>query len=230
MAKISTYQQDDIVQGNDNLIGSSSDGTTKTYTLDSIANYFTVNNVVAVDGQQNMRFVTRSQDVADGTFFLNNFVGADSNLTDIQTVYLSKYSTQGENIETLLREMFEDKLKMSSTTKPNDYAVFQVDNIQTYVQNPRFLEISISNGVGKGTLSQDVSYAFTTPVVVSKTYVHIQDELSNTWPVEHNLNKYPSVTIVDSGDTILYTEVEYIDKDNLIIRFVASTSGKAFLN
>ena len=61
-------------------------------------------------------------------------------------------------------------------------------------------------------------------------YVHRQDMLSNTWEVEHNLDKYPSVTIVDSGDNILYAEVEYIDTNNLEIRFVASTSGKAYLN
>ena len=61
-------------------------------------------------------------------------------------------------------------------------------------------------------------------------YIHRQDMLSKVWAVEHNMNKYPSVTIVDSGDNVLYAEVEYIDKNNLEIRFVASTSGKAYLN
>lgn len=61
-------------------------------------------------------------------------------------------------------------------------------------------------------------------------FVHRQDMTSSVWEIEHNLNKYPSVTVVDSGDNVLHTEVVYIDKNNLEVRFVASTSGKAYLN
>tara|TARA_R110000796_G_C14246568_1_gene397980 strand:- start:62 stop:385 length:324 start_codon:yes stop_codon:yes gene_type:complete len=61
-------------------------------------------------------------------------------------------------------------------------------------------------------------------------YVHSQEMVSDTWTVNHNLNKYPSVTIVDSGDNVLYTEIEYIDVNTLEVRFEASTSGKAYIN
>lgn len=61
-------------------------------------------------------------------------------------------------------------------------------------------------------------------------YVHNQEMVSTTWTVEHNLNKYPSVTVVDSGDNVLYTEIEYIDLNTLEVRFEASTSGKAYMN
>ena len=61
-------------------------------------------------------------------------------------------------------------------------------------------------------------------------FVFSQEVVSKVWEIEHNMNKYPSVTIVDAGGNILYTEVEYIDKNNLEVRFVASTRGKAYLN
>lgn len=61
-------------------------------------------------------------------------------------------------------------------------------------------------------------------------FVFSQETVSSTWTVEHNLNKYPAVTIVDSGDNVLYTEIEYIDKNTLEVRFEASTSGKAYMN
>lgn len=57
-----------------------------------------------------------------------------------------------------------------------------------------------------------------------------QEQNSDEWQIEHNLNKHPSVTIVDSGDNIVYAEVEYTDLNNLIIRFNGATSGKAYLN
>ena len=61
-------------------------------------------------------------------------------------------------------------------------------------------------------------------------YVHNQEIVSKIWTVEHNLNKYPAVSVVDSGDNVLYTEIEYIDKNTLEVRFEASTSGKAYMN
>ena len=61
-------------------------------------------------------------------------------------------------------------------------------------------------------------------------FVFSQEVVSRVWEIEHNLNKYPSVTIVDAGGNILNTEVEYIDKNNLEVRFEASTSGKVYMN
>ncbi len=61
-------------------------------------------------------------------------------------------------------------------------------------------------------------------------FVFAQEQNSNEWAIEHNLNKHPSVTIVDSGENIVYAEVEYINLNNLIIRFNSANSGKAYLN
>lgn len=230
MARISSYTQDASVASDDRLVGTSSDGTTKTYTLSSIAKHFTESNSVSVNGQQNLKFITGSESIGDGSFFLNNFSGDGSNIADITTVSISKNTSKGQDIETLLREMFADKIKIASTSNPAVYATFQVDDISQHPTYQDFLQISISNGSGYGTLLSDDNYSFVEIFESSKTYVHTQSENSTTWEVEHNLDKYPSVTVVDTGDNILYTEVEYIDKNNLEIRFVASTSGKAFIN
>lgn len=53
---------------------------------------------------------------------------------------------------------------------------------------------------------------------------------SEKWEIKHNLNKYPSVTIVDSADTVVYGNVEYIDSNKLIITFSVGFAGKAYLN
>lgn len=66
--------------------------------------------------------------------------------------------------------------------------------------------------------------------VADAHFVHAQNENSSEWEVEHNLGKYPSVTVIDSGDNVIYTEVQYIDLNNLVIRFNGATSGKAYMN
>lgn len=53
---------------------------------------------------------------------------------------------------------------------------------------------------------------------------------SDVWSINHNLNKKPSVTIVDSGDNVVVGEVQYIDNNNITVSFSATFSGKAYLN
>ena len=53
---------------------------------------------------------------------------------------------------------------------------------------------------------------------------------SAIWNVTHNLNKYPSVTVVDSGGTVVVGDINYIDTNNLTITFSFIFSGKAYMN
>ena len=66
--------------------------------------------------------------------------------------------------------------------------------------------------------------------ITSKTYVHEQAIASDTWTIEHNLNKFPSVTIVDSAGAQFEGNVNYIDENNCIVYMNGATKGKAYLN
>jgi hypothetical protein len=61
-------------------------------------------------------------------------------------------------------------------------------------------------------------------------FVFAQEQSAEEWVIEHNMNKNPSVTIVDSGENVIFAEIEYLDLNNLIIRFNGGNSGKAYLN
>lgn len=63
-----------------------------------------------------------------------------------------------------------------------------------------------------------------------KHHVHKQPGASNTWTITHDLNKYPSVTVVDSGYTVVYGSIEYISKNELTITFTDPFAGEAYLN
>ena len=62
------------------------------------------------------------------------------------------------------------------------------------------------------------------------TYVHEQNIAEKTWIINHGMNKNPSITIVDSADNVVIGEEEYIDENNLVIKFKNSFKGKAYLN
>lgn len=61
-------------------------------------------------------------------------------------------------------------------------------------------------------------------------YVHEQGVASAVWTVQHNLNKYPSVTVVDSAENEIIAEVEYLDKNSVQITMTGASKGRAYLN
>jgi hypothetical protein len=63
-----------------------------------------------------------------------------------------------------------------------------------------------------------------------KSFIYSQLSASKEWNINHNLNKYPSVTVTDSSGNIVIGDITYIDKNNLIINFSSEFSGKAYLN
>lgn len=50
------------------------------------------------------------------------------------------------------------------------------------------------------------------------------------WNITHTLNKYPAVTVVDSGGSRVVGDVTYIDSANVTVTFNSAFAGKAYLN
>ena len=63
-----------------------------------------------------------------------------------------------------------------------------------------------------------------------KNYEHVQDSATNPWNVNHNLNKFPSVTIKLGDGKEVQAAVTHTDKNNLVITFSGSNSGRAYMN
>jgi len=63
-----------------------------------------------------------------------------------------------------------------------------------------------------------------------KSYVHVQGAASTYWTIVHNLGKFPSITVVDSGNSEVEGEVQYIDPNTVTISFSASFGGRAYCN
>ncbi len=64
----------------------------------------------------------------------------------------------------------------------------------------------------------------------NETYTFAQASASATWTVQHNLDKFPSVTMVLSTGQKGYGDIVYIDENNLTITFASAESGKAYMN
>ena len=64
----------------------------------------------------------------------------------------------------------------------------------------------------------------------NETYTFAQASASVVWTVQHDLDKFPSVTMVLSTGQKGYGDIVYIDENNLTITFASAESGKAYMN
>ena len=86
------------------------------------------------------------------------------------------------------------------------------------------IEVNIS------TNNKKISGNVQTGAGSDKNFVFTQATASALWKIKHNLNKYCSVSVVDSAGNVVVGDVNYIDKGNIEISFSAAFAGKAYLN
>lgn len=86
-----------------------------------------------------------------------------------------------------------------------------------------------TDGVTGVTLNYKVS-DLATFVVGATTYIHNQQQSTSSWEIEHNLDRFPSVEVVDSAGSVVIGNIVYVDENNITITFSAPFTGKAYLN
>jgi|TARA_R110000782_G_scaffold142364_3_gene235065 hypothetical protein len=67
-------------------------------------------------------------------------------------------------------------------------------------------------------------------LIADSTYTQCFEMASDVWTITHNLGKFPSVTVVDSANTVVVGNVDYTNSNSLVITFNAAFSGCVFLN
>lgn len=61
-------------------------------------------------------------------------------------------------------------------------------------------------------------------------FKHEQAIASAEWIINHNLQKFPSITVVDSANSVILGKIEYIDKNTAKVIFNYPFTGYAYLN
>ena len=67
-------------------------------------------------------------------------------------------------------------------------------------------------------------------VWAKETFEFTQGTPSANWSIQHDMDKFPSVSVVNNNNVLMYGNITYVDKNNLTINFSAGFSGKAYLN
>jgi hypothetical protein len=126
---------------------------------------------------------------------------------------------------------------LSNALNPSNWAVYKwINSVENLEAGQDFYTITLDYVNSVGQLVKNKDY-FITMLLYDygeyggdKTYAYPQDNASDVWVVTHNMNKYPSVSVVDSAGSTVVGDVLYDSLNQVTITFSAPFSGKAFFN
>lgn len=166
---------------------------------------------------------------AVGASVWGGITGSISAQTDLQSSLAAKQST-GNYITALTGDVAASGPGNSSVTIGENKVTLAM---MSQVSTSRLIGRA-STGTGNVeslTASQTKSLlAIVASDIADLYYVHNQGAPSSTWNIGHNLSRFPSVTMVDSANTVVIGDVNYTDVNNLVITLSSAFAGKAFLN
>ena len=228
MARISSYPRDLEVNDNDAWIGTeSSNRLTRNFTAKAVADYLNIKGKISISGQMVFKFTE------DAPPLVGAFSGpADgSALTAITTMQISGIDSSGQNTVAFMQYLVDNDILISEQNNIDEFGHFKITG---YTLNGTVYTLNLTNIGGNGNLDLNKYYDFATFTISSgvgdKNFVFTQTVASNTWVIQHNLNKFPSVTSVNINNIEMYGEVVFTDVNNLTINFTSASSGKAYIN
>ena len=228
MARISSYPRDLDVVDNDSWIGTeSSNRQTKNYTAAAVAKYLNIKGKISISAQMIFKLEGTTTPAA------GEFVGpADgSAISSVTTMDLSITDVSGANTVEFLTYLVGNNILISEQNDINNFGHFTIDS---YAQKtPGVYTLTVTSLKGNGNFDVNKFYDFAVFTLSSQgapTFVFSQNTPSTTWEITHNLGKFPSITVIDTGNTVVNGEYNYTSNIKVTLNFSAAFAGKAYLN
>jgi len=245
MARISTYPIDTKLSVNDKWIGTDTDNKNKTknFSLESVIEFINVNAVIesqtlrykfladAVDGKRTSGSISTPLDAGDAKF---------SDVTSIAlSSYSLKYVSQGAVMDVsswYTNPLVGSYVLITDVKDVSTFAIYTWNSAAARAGENGFWDIGLKLEASKGSFENSKDYFISLlqyDVSASsgdKTEVFTQGVASNVWNISHSLNKFASVSIVDSAGTTVYGNVDYKSASSITVTFANAFAGKAFLN
>jgi hypothetical protein len=228
MARISSYPRDLEVNDNDAWIGTEgSNRLTRNFTAKAVADYLNIKGKISISGQMVFKFTEDAPPLA-GAF---SGPADGSALTAITTMQISGIDSSGQNTVAFMQYLVDNDILISEQNNIDKFGHFKITG---YTLNGTVYTLNLTNIGGNGNLDLNKYYDFATFTISSgvgdKNFVFNQAVASATWTIQHNLNKFPSCTMVLPTGQQGYGDVTFIDENNLTITFAGAESGKAYIN
>jgi len=230
MARISTYPVDTDVKGTDKVIGTDITGLiTKNYTLNGISSWMNASGSLRIAGQNNYSFL-----IDDATEGIISGPGANAAFSSITSLRFTNTSAAEVDVSAYLTTLIGHNVILARLDNPNNFGVYVLNTFTVDASDNRYYDATFTLVTANGNITGGKYYGFAVyPAIESGddlNFTFTQSTPATSWSITHNLGKFPSVSVVDSANTQVIGEVDYIDDNSLTITFTAAFSGKAYLN
>ena len=235
MGRISNYSQDTDVTKSDKLLGSDSGGSTKNFSLESVSDFFKNTNAAGVAAQ----FVWQYKTTTPVSGQIKPTFSSGVTFANLQSLLVSKYihGETANSVENILITLENKDIIIIDTINQNNYGIFTADTITAVADTDNYTITLANKESANGSLILDNYYS----IMIfggggGRTFTHHQNSATTTWTINHNLGKFPSVSLKFSSSDNVYTNVgafagvAYTNENTITITLAAAESGYAYLN
>ncbi len=232
MPIINSYPQDVDIQDKDAWIGTDyATRGTKQYTADAVANYLNQKGKVSIAGQIAYKFVDTPFS-GQGTMALSPNNG--TSFSAITGFKIAKANLTGKPVVAYLDFLIGQEILIVNQNDPESFGHYTINTYTVDLNNDQYYDLAISFLGGNGSINIDSFYDIINFTfgdnAGDKTFVYQQTIPAKTWEVQHGLNKFPSITVVDTAKSVVVGDYTYVDNNNVILNFSAAFAGKAYFN
>lgn len=231
MPRINNIGLDTDVTKNDKLLGSDSGGATRSYKLEDVSKFFKNTNAAGIAGQ--LAYQYKTSGLTNGTMGITFSSG--STFQNATSIKVNKYIYgETDSIENLLDIFALSKILIVDMEDQDNYGVYNTTTV-TQDGSTDFYDIAISQEKANGSFTNEKFYAIISIGGGSDKHSAFSDyyevaQATNPWVVTHNLNKFPSVTVVNRNGVEVQAKVTHDSNNQVTITFSGDTAGKAYFN
>ena len=151
---------------------------------------------------------------------------------DITTIKISESTSGGKYALQYLQALVSDNISISNYSDINNFGVYKLNSLVQDPSEPTFYNADVTFVRGNGNLANTKLYYIEASAIGirDKNFVFNQAVPSTTWTVTHNLNKFPSVSVVDTGGTVVVGSYTYGSNNQTTLNFTHAFAGKAYFN
>lgn len=234
MSRIVSYPYDNDIKDADAWIGSEASTTrTKQYTAEAVAKYLNINGKISIGAQMVFKYVQQPL-TGVGSFSITSGGLNNVPFANITTLTLSMTDRGNQNTVAFLDYLVGSDILIGEQNEISTFGQYDVISYTVNAGDANYYDLVVNYKGGNGVLTIDKYYDIMNFVLAAdaedKTFVFTQGAPAVQWTVQHNLNKFPSVSVVNNNNIVINGEVTYIDANNVQLNFSAGFAGKAYLN
>jgi hypothetical protein len=231
MPIISSYKLNNTPETSDILIGTDvSNGQTKNFNIASLS----VTSINSFLKHTTWQFITLDPDPdprPEGTISFEDYGGQSTPWSSINNLYINVQMPVTSPVALpYLQRLVDHDIVIQDVRSLGRYGVYKLAAL-TPVGSSVY-EMQLTYVTGSSTIQALQYYSIQIDEVegFDSHFEFTQGVPSTTWDITHNLDKFPSISVVDTANTLVVGSYEYINKNRVILSFSTAFAGKAFLN